>query len=77
MKKLISLRGKATQVGNIKGFQQIDRQLKKATREAANYEKQLWDVNSVMLNISGFSMNDLRKAQSLLTAEVWTGSSYK
>jgi hypothetical protein len=40
MKKLISLRDKATREGNIKGFQQIDRQLKKATREAANYEKQ-------------------------------------
>jgi len=35
MKKLISLRDKATREGNIKGFQQIDKQLKKATREAA------------------------------------------
>lgn len=70
MKKLISLRDKATQEGNIKGFQQIDKQLKKATREAANYEKQLWDVNNVMRNISGSSLNDLRKAQSLLAAEI-------
>ena len=70
IKKLISLCDEATREGNIKGFQQIDKQLKKATREAANYEKQLWDVNNVMRNISGSSLNDLRKAQSLLTAEV-------
>lgn len=69
MKRLIDLRDKAQQAGDLKLYKQLDAQLKKATREARNYEKQLADVNTVLKNLSGASINELRKAQQTLTAQ--------
>ncbi len=69
MKRLIDLRDKAQQAGDLKLYKQLDAQLKKATREARNYERQLADVAGVLNNLSGASINELRKAQQTLTAQ--------
>ena len=69
MQRLIDLKKKAEQEGDIEAYKKIDAELKKATREANNYEKQLRDIDSVLRNLSGASLNDLRKAQATLTAQ--------
>ncbi len=66
MKRLIDLRDKAQQAGDLKLYKQLDAQLKKATREARNYEKQLFDVGRVLRDINGASMNDLLRAKKVL-----------
>ncbi len=70
MKKLSDLRDQAFKSGDTSAFKAYDAELKKATRTAGSYKKELFDVNNVMKNLSGSSMNDLRKAQAALTAEV-------
>jgi TP901 family phage tail tape measure protein len=70
MKKLVQLRDEAFKKGDVSAFKAYDAELKKASRTAANYQKELFDIDKVMRNISGASVNDLRKAQSKLTAEV-------
>lgn len=69
MQRLIALRDKAQKEGDTKLFKQTDAQLKKATREARNYQKQLFDVNKALNNLSGASIQDLRKAQQALTMQ--------
>ena len=69
MKRLIDLRDKAQQAGDLKLYKQLDAQLKKATREARNYEKQLFDVGRVLRDINGSSMNDLLRAKKVLTRQ--------
>lgn len=69
MQRLIDLKKKAEEEGDIKAYKKIDAELKKATREANNYQKQLQDVDCVLKNLSGASINELRKAQQTLTAQ--------
>lgn len=69
MQRLIALRDKAQKEGDTKSFKQTDAQLKKATREAKNFQKQLFDVNKALKNLSGASIQDLRKAQHALTIQ--------
>lgn len=70
MKKLAELRDKAFKEGNVTAFKAYDAELKKATRTVTSFKKELFDVNGVMKNLSGASMNDLRKASTVLTNEV-------
>lgn len=69
MQRLIDLKKKAEEAGDITAYKKIDTELKKATREANNYERQLRDVDSVLRNLSGASLNDLRKVQATLTTQ--------
>lgn len=69
MKRLVDLRDKAQKAGDMKSYNQFDRQLKRATREAKNYEKSLYDVRAVLRNINGASLQDLYKAKQKLTQE--------
>ncbi len=69
MQRLIALRDKAQKEGDTKGFKQREGQLKKLARDARNYEKQLYDVNKALNNLSGASIQELRKAQQSLTIQ--------
>jgi TP901 family phage tail tape measure protein len=70
MKKFSDLRDQAFKSGNTTAWKAYDAELKKATRTASGYKKELFDVDKVIRNMSGSSLNDLKKAQAALTAEV-------
>ena len=69
MKRLIDLRDKAQKAGDLKAYQGFDNQLKKATRQARSYERQLFDVNKALRDLSGASLNDLLQAKRVLTRQ--------
>lgn len=69
MQRLIDLKRKAEEAGDVQGYKKISAELGKAQREAKSYEKQLQDVDRVLKNLSGASINELRKAQQALTLQ--------
>ena len=69
MKRLIDLRDKSRKAGDLKAYQGFDNQLKKATRQARSYERQLFDVNKALRDLSGASLNDLLQAKRVLTRQ--------
>jgi len=69
MKRLIALKKKAEEQGDVQGYKRIDGELKKVNREANKLVREHQDLDRIIKNISGASINDLRKAQRALTAQ--------
>ncbi len=69
MKRLIELKKKAEKKGDVEGYKQIDKELKKVTRSASKLVREHESIESTLKNINGASINDLRKAQRSLTAQ--------
>lgn len=69
MQRLIDLKRKAEEQGDITAYKKISSELNKSQREANSFQKQLALVDKALDNISGASIHDLRKAQQALTAQ--------
>lgn len=70
MKELIKLRREAAKAGDTARQAALAKEIGEARKEATQLEKQLFDVNKVLRNINGASLNDLRKSAQLLTAQM-------
>ncbi len=69
MKRLIALKKKAEEKGDVDGYKRIDKELKKVNREANKLVREHRDLDRIINNISGASINELRQAQRALTAQ--------
>src|SRR5690606_29805007 len=70
MKRLIALKKKAEEQGDVQGYKRIDTELKKVNREANKLVREHRDLDKILKNLSGASINDLRTAQRTLNAQV-------
>jgi TP901 family phage tail tape measure protein len=62
LKQIRVLRDKAAAEGNVKGFNQLNNEMKKLTREANQMSRKVVDVQAVLNNIKGASIKELRDA---------------
>ena len=69
MKRLIELKKKAEQAGDVEGYKKIDANIKSVNRSAQKLVKEHRDLEQVLKNINGASLNELRNAQKTLTAQ--------
>jgi len=69
MKQLIALKKKAAEAGDLKGYKQIDKELKKVTRSANQLVREHTSLEKTLKNINGASIKELREAQRTLTAQ--------
>ena len=69
MKRLIALKKKAEETGDVEGYKRIDKELKKVSREANKLVREHRDLDQILKNINGASVNELRQAQRALTAQ--------
>lgn len=63
----------AYNVGDTKRQKELEKQLKNNTREATLLKKSMFDVDSVLKNLSGASVNELQKALKKLNNELNSG----
>ncbi|MBW6535582.1 MAG: hypothetical protein K0B11_11275 [Mariniphaga sp.] len=70
MKRLIALKKKAEEAGDVQGWKKIDGELKKVNREASKLQKEYSNIEKTLNNLNGASLNDLLKAKRQLTSEV-------
>ncbi|MDD4374834.1 MAG: phage tail tape measure protein [Bacteroidales bacterium] len=70
LKQIRALRDKAAAEGDVRGFNQLDKEMKKLTREANRLQREVIDVNDVLNNLSGASINQLNGAMRRLNAEM-------
>lgn len=70
MKRLIALKKKAEEAGDVQGWKKVDSELKKVNREANKLKKEYSDIEKTLKNLNGASLNDLQKAKRQLTSEV-------
>ncbi|MCK9457001.1 MAG: phage tail tape measure protein [Candidatus Riflebacteria bacterium] len=70
MKRLVALKKKAEEQGDVQGYKRIDTELKKVNREANKLVREHRDLDKILKNLSGASINDLRTAQRTLNAQV-------
>jgi TP901 family phage tail tape measure protein len=70
LKQIRALRDKAASEGDVRGFNQLDKEMKKLTREANRLQREVVDVNQVLKNLSGASFNELNNALRRLNAEM-------
>lgn len=69
MKRLIVLKKKAEEAGDVEGYKKIDANIKSVNRNAQKLVKEHQNLEQVLKNINGASMNELRTAQKALTAQ--------
>lgn len=69
LKQIKTLRDKAFASGDVKGFNQLNSEMKKLTREANLMNKQVVDVKAVLKNLSGASIKELELALKKANAE--------
>ena len=69
MKRLIVLKKKAEEAGDVEGYKKIDANIKSVNRSAQKLVKEHQNLEQVLKNINGASMNELRNAQKALTAQ--------
>jgi TP901 family phage tail tape measure protein len=69
MKRLIALKRKAEQAGDVEGYKRIDKELKKVTRESNKLVREHRDLDRIIKNLSGASINELRDAQRALSSQ--------
>jgi len=62
LKQVKTLRDKAFETGDIKGYNQLNAEYKKLTSEAGKLEKQAKDVNDIFKNLSSASVRELQNA---------------
>jgi hypothetical protein len=70
MKRLIALKKKAEEAGDVQGWKKIDGELKKVNRQANKLQREYADIEKTLKNLNGASLNDLLKAKRQLTREV-------
>lgn len=70
--KIKALRDKAEAEGDVKGYNQLNNEFKKLTSEAGKLQKQTFDVNTVLKNMSSASIRDLQAAYNILNRELNT-----
>jgi TP901 family phage tail tape measure protein len=69
MKRLIALKNKAAEAGDIQGWRKFDSELKKVNRSATKLIADHRSLEHTLKNINGASLKDLREAQRALTAQ--------
>jgi TP901 family phage tail tape measure protein len=70
MKRLIALKKKAEEKGDVDGYKRIDSELKKVNREANKLVREHQSIGRILKNLNGASLNDLTKAKRVLNREV-------
>ena len=70
MKGLIDLKKKAEAAGDVKGWKQIDDQLKKNVKTQNQIKKNYADIENTLRNLNGASLNDLNKAKTILLQKI-------
>lgn len=66
MKRLIALKKKAGEKGDIEGYKQIDKELKKVNRSANKLVREHENIEKTLKNINGASLKDLQSAKRSL-----------
>lgn len=74
LKQIKNLKDKAFAAGDVKGFNQLNAEMKKLTREANNAQKKVIDVDRVLANIKTASIKELRDALRKANQELLTMS---
>jgi len=69
MKRLIALKKKAGEKGDVEGYKQIDKELKKVNRQAGNLVREHKSLERTLKNINGASIKELKDAQRSLTMQ--------
>lgn len=68
--KVKTLRDKAMSDGDVKGFNQLNNEFRKLTSEAGKLQKQTFDVNAVLKNLSSASVRELNAAYQIMNREL-------
>lgn len=68
--KVKTLKDKAMSEGDVKGYNQLNSEFKKLTTEAGKFQKQAFDVNDVLKNLSSSSIRDLNSAYQVMNREL-------
>jgi len=63
MKRLIALKKKEEETGDVEGYKRIDKELKKVNCEANKLVSEHRELDRIIKNINGASVNELRQAQ--------------
>ncbi len=69
MKRLIALKKKAEEAGDVDGYKKIDKEIKKVSRSANKLVREHRDLEQTLKNLNGASIEELRTAQRTLTAQ--------
>ena len=64
----------AFKAGDVKGYNNLKRELSGIHKETRQIKRQMFDVDKVLCNLSGASIRDLQKAQARLNKELNSGS---
>ncbi len=62
LRQIKQLRDKAAAEGDVKGFTQLDKEMKKLTRESQKLDKNIKAIDNVLNNLSGASIKELEQA---------------
>lgn len=65
---------KANKAGDIKGLKKAEQELKNVTKQTQQLKKQMFDVDKVLKNLSGASLNDINKTVGQLNRKLKDGS---
>ncbi len=66
MKRLIDLKKKAEEAGDVEGYKLIDKELKKVNRSAKSLVNEHRDLEATLKNLNGVSLKDLETAKRTL-----------
>lgn len=69
MKRLIELKHKAEEAGDVAGWKKIDGELKKVSRSATKLINDHRSLEQTLKNLNGASLKELREAQRALTSQ--------
>jgi TP901 family phage tail tape measure protein len=72
MKRLIALKKKAEEAGDVSGYKKIDSELKKVTRQATNLVKENQSIAATLKNINGASLKEISDAARIATLQFKT-----
>lgn len=70
MKRLIELKRKAEEAGDVQGWKKLDTEIKQVSRSANKLIAENRNLEQTLKNINGISLNELNKAQSILLGRV-------
>lgn len=70
LKQVKILRDKAAAEGDVKGYNQLNTELKKLTTEAGKFTRETLDVNSVLKNLSSASIREINAAYQQMNREL-------
>ena len=73
-KKLKGELERAFKAGDVKGYNKLKKELSGIQKETRGIKKQMFDVDKVIRNLSGASLQDIKKVQTQLNRELSSGA---